>query len=102
MAAGRNPFSRIRLVFKRSSKTVKCVVLATIIIATVALLSLTIAISSAKNQSDALRNEASLLEKENAQLSEDISEFGTINSIKELAKKLLGLVDPDTVIFDPE
>ena len=102
MAAGRNPFSRIRLVFKRSSKKVKCIVLATIIVATLALFALTIAISSAKNQTDALRNQALELEKENAQLSEEISEFGTIKSIKELAKKLLGLVDPDTVIFDPE
>lgn len=102
MAAGRNPFSRIRLVFKRSSKKVKCVVLATIIVATIALLTLTIAISSAKNQADALKNQALELEQENAQLSEDISEFGTIKSIKELARKLLGLVDPDTVIFDPE
>lgn len=77
-------------------------VLATIIIATVALLSLTIAISSAKNDANALRDEALALEQENAQLSEDISEFGTIKSIKDLARKLLGLVDPDTVIFDPE
>lgn len=102
MAAGRNPFSRIRLVYRRSSKTVKCVVLATIIVATLALLSLTIAISSAKNEAEALRSEAMALEQENAQLSEDISELGTIKSIKDLARKLLGLVDPDTVIFDPE
>lgn len=102
MAAGRNPFSRIRLVYKRSSKKVKCIVLATIVVATIALLTLTIAIGSAKQQADDLKNQAIALEQENAQLSEDISEFGTIKSIKELARKLLGLVDPDTVIFDPE
>ena len=102
MAAGKNPFSRIRLVFKRSSKTVKCVVIATVLVATVALLALTIAIGSAKKQAQDLRNEALALEQENAQLSEDIGELGTIKSIKDLAKKLLGLVDPDTVIFDPE
>ena len=97
-----NPFSRIRLVYRRSSKTVKCVVLAAIIAGTVALLALTVAISSAKNEAETLRSEAVSLEQENAQLSEDISELGTIKSIKELAKKLLGLTDPDTVIFDPE
>ena len=102
MAAGKNPFSRIRLVFKRSSKTVKCIVIATVIVATVTLLALTIAIGSAKKQAQALRNEALTREQENAQLSEDIGELGTIKSIKDLARKLLGLVDPDTVIFDPE
>lgn len=102
MAAGNNPFKRIRLVYRRSSKTVKCVVLATIIVATVTLLALTIAIGDAKKEGEALRNEAISLEQENAQLSEDIGELGTIKGIKDLAKKLLGLVDPDTVIFDPE
>lgn len=102
MAAGKNPFKRIRLVYRRSSKTVKCVVLATVIVATVTLLALTISIVDAKNKAEALRNEAIALEKENAQLSEDISQFGTINGIKDLAKKFLGLVDPDTVFFDPE
>lgn len=102
MAAGNNPFKRIRLVYRRSSKTVKCVVLATVIVATVTLLVLTIAIGSAKNEAEALRSEAIALEQENAQLSEDINELGTIKGIKDLAKKLLGLVDPDTVFFDPE
>ena len=102
MTAGNNPFKRIRLVYRRSSKTVKCVVLATVIVATVTLLALTIAIGDAKREAQALRSEAIALEQENAQLSEDIDGLGTINGIKELAKKLLGLVDPDTVIFDPE
>ena len=102
MTAGRNPFSRIRLVFRRSSKAVKCVVLATIIVATVTLLALTIAIAVAKNDAQSLRDEALNLEQKNAQLSEDINAFGTIESIKDLAKKLFGLVDPDTVFFDPE
>ena len=102
MAAGRNPFSRIKLVFRRSSKTVKCIVIATLVVATITLLTLAIAIGSAKNENQNLRNEAQILEQENAQLSEDIEGFGTIKSIKDLAKKLLGLVDPDTIFFDPE
>ena len=42
------------------------------------------------------------LRQENQELREDVSELGTVQSIVELAKKLLGLVDPDTVIFEPE
>ena len=102
MAAKTNPFKHIRFVRQRSSPKVKLLVLITLIVCTVALLALSIGITVAKADTEALRQEAVELEQENAELSEDISEFGTLKSIKELAKKLFGLVDPDTVILSPE
>ena len=45
---------------------------------------------------------AAALEQENKSLAEKIKDLGTVESIKELAGKLLGLIDPDTVIFLPE
>ena len=102
MATGRNPFSRIRLVYRRSSTLLKCVVLTAIVLSTVALLTLRFAILDAKKEASALQNEAAALEQENKSLAEKIKDLGTVESIKELAGKLLGLVDPDTVIFLPE
>ena len=102
MASGRNPLSRIRLVFRHSSNLLKIVVIAAIVLSTMALLTLRLAILDARKQTDARRNEAAALEQENDQLEKTISDLGTVQSIKELAGKLLGLVDPDTVIFMPE
>lgn len=102
MAKRKNPFSRIRVIYHRTPTLVKCVVLATVIVCTAALLTLTVAISQEHAQEEALRSEAAILEQQNDALEEDISELGTVQSIKKLAKKLLGLVDPDTVIFAPE
>lgn len=102
MAAKRNPLRRIRLVYRRSSTLLKCVVLSAIVICIVALLILRGAILDAKEREAELRNEAASLEQENEDISKDISQIGTIESIKKLAGKLLGLVDPDTVIFLPE
>lgn len=102
MAAKRNPFKHIRLVYQRSSPKVKILVITMLIVCTVTLLALSIGIGVSKANTEALRQQAACYEQENAELSEDISEFGTIKSIKELAKKLFGLVDPDTVIFSPE
>ena len=102
MAARRNPFRHIRLKFHRSSPKLKILVLTALIVCTVTLLALSIGISVTKARTEALRREAAALEQENAALSEDIREFGTVKSIKELAKKFLGLLDPDTVIFSPE
>ena len=102
MTARRNPFKHIRLVFQRSSPKLKILVLVALVVCTITLLALSIGISVSKANTEALRQEAVALEQENTSYREDIREFGTIKSIKELARKLFGLVDPDTVIFSPE
>ena len=102
MAAGPNPTSRIRLVVRHSSTALKCIVLIAIVLSTMALLALRLAILDAKEKTEALRHEAAALITENSQLEKTISELGTVQSVKDLAGRLLGLVDPDTVIFLPE
>ncbi len=100
--AGRNPFARIRLVYSRSSTTVKIVVLAALALSTLALLVLRYALLETKGQLEDKRLEAAALEESNRDLSQAISQQGTVQSVEDLAGKLLGLVDPNTVIFQPE
>ncbi len=102
MAAKPNPLYRIRLVYRRSSTLLKCVVLSAVVVCIAALLILRGAILETKEKEAELKSEAAALEQENEDISQDISQIGTIESIKKLAGKLLGLVDPDTVIFLPE
>ena len=102
MAKKPNIFSRVRLVYRRSTPLTKCVVLTAIVLSTIALLALRGAILETKEKEAQLQNEVATLEKENKSLLDRISELGTVQSIKDLAGKLLGLVDPDTVIFLPE
>ncbi len=100
--AGKNPFSRIRLVYQRSSILVKCIVLAAIILSTVALLTLRIAITQENAREEELRKQAAALEQENNKLNEDIEKVDTIEGMKDIAENELGLVDPNTIIFIPE
>lgn len=102
MAAGKNPLTRIRLVCKPSSLAVKCIVLAALVLSTAALLLLRGAVSDAKQQQEAMRQEAIRLEQQNEDLDKDIAQLGTVQSIKDLAARYLGLVDPDTIFFLPE
>lgn len=101
MAAYRNILSRVRIVYRRSSPLVKCVVLATIVLCTVTLLTLRFAIQDANTKAEDLRDQAAQLEQENQKLEENISGLGTVDSVKQIAKEELGLVDPDTVIYSP-
>lgn len=102
MAVRRNPFSRIRLVYRRSSTLLKCVVLTAIVVSTICLLALRGALLEVQEKTDALRNEAAELEQKNKRLEQYVTGLGTVEGIKNIAFDQLGLVDPDTVIFLPD
>jgi cell division protein FtsL len=99
MANRFKPFSRIRLVYRRSSLLLKCVVLVAIILSTAALLTIRHSIRSSQQELEQLRNQAARLEQENQQLDQQTSELGTVDSIKQIAQEELDLVDPDAIIF---
>ena len=51
---------------------------------------------------EALRQQAILLEQENARLQGYISQKGTVQEILRIAQERLGLMDPDSIIYQPE
>ena len=99
--AGKNPFSHIRLIYRRSSTLVKCAVLSAIVLSTAVLIVLRISIQSAKGQQADLQQQAAQLEQENRALTRQIAELGTVESIKRIATLELGLVDPNSQFFTP-
>ena len=101
MSNRKKPFSRIRLVYRRSSTLLKCAVLAAIILSTAALLTLRFSIQRNQQQLEQLRTQAARLEQENQDLVRYTDEIGTVQSIQRIAQEELGLVDPDAIIFHP-
>ncbi len=102
MAASRNPFRRIKLVYQRSSTMLKCIVLAALLLSSAALLVIGHAVAQTRAETEAQRQQAAALEQENKDLGEAIDDLGSVQSIKDIAGEELGLVDPDTVIIEPE
>ena len=102
MAVGRNPFRRFKLVHRRSSTLLKCAILATIVLSTAALMALRYRLADIRQDLEDARNQAAQLEQQNSELEHYITELGTVQNVKDLAGKFLGLVDPNTVIFVPE
>lgn len=99
--AGKKRFGRIRVVFQRSSTMLKILLVAALLISTVTLLTLRFSLLAEKDKAEDLRQQAIALEQENQKLERRNALLGTVQSVKELAGELLGLVDPDTVIFEP-
>lgn len=97
----KNPFSHIRLIYRRSSTLVKCVVLATLLLSTVALVALRISLQSEENRQTQLQLQQAQLEQDNYALTRRIAELGTVESVKRIATLQLGLVDPNSQFFTP-
>ncbi len=94
--------SRIRLVYRRSSTLLKCVVLTAIVLCTICLMALRGAIVENQKQAESLRQQAAALEKENERLELYISELNTVQGVKRIAMEQLGLVSPGTIFFQPD
>ncbi len=97
----KQPFTRIRLVYLRSSPVLKCAVLAALLLSTAALLSLRSSISSEQESIRQLQQQAIELQQQNAQLHSDIADLGSEESIRTIAAKKLGLTDPGAKFFSP-
>ncbi len=93
--------SRMRFVFRRSSKALKVILTLTIVMAAAALLTMGAIRSTAESDAEALRQQAADLENQNRQLVQKINDLGTPQSVRQIAREELDLVEPGTVVFKP-
>lgn len=102
MAQRNNPFNNVKLVYRRSSALTKVVVLTVVVLSTVTLLALGFAIRTQREVLEDNRTQAIRLEQEKNRLQQYIEELGTIQGIIRIAQEKLGLIEPDSVVIQPE
>ena len=93
---------RIKPVCHRSSNRMKVFVIVVIILGIVGLFLIRGALADVNADNRDLANQAAQLEQENEELKDKISIQGTKEAVIQIARELLGLVTPDTVIVQPE
>lgn len=93
---------KIKLVFRRGSTPLKIAITAVVLLSIATLLVIWVFKEQAREDYQDHRDEAATLEQENARLKTYIDQLGTIRGIAQIAKEELGLVDPDTIIIEPE
>ena len=98
----RRLLSSVKIVYRKSTALTKIVIAAALVFSIAAILTLRAASENTRQQTEALRQEAILLEQEEQRLDLYIRELGTINGIMRIAQERLGLVEPDSVIIQPE
>ena len=94
--------SRIRFVYKRSSRLTKIAVCAAAALSAVALLYLHSATLDARAEAEELRKQAQQAQQQNTELENKIDILGSAESAEQIARDELGMVDPDTIIIQPE
>ncbi len=98
----KNPLRNIKLVFRRSSRTTLTVIAVALVLSTVALIALSGVIRDKRNDLEDTKNQAITMEQEKSRLERYIEELGTLPAIIRIAGEKLGLVEPDTVVIQPE
>ena len=102
MAKIKDKLKLIKLRLRPSPRSTKIMLIVAILFAMMALIALRMAITDLDNRAEDLRKKAAAMEQENKDLQENIGILGSVQSIIQIAKDELGLVDPNTIILSPE
>ncbi len=102
MAAKKNPLKNAQIVVRPSPPALKIVLIVLILFSMTALIALRWVHTGILEETENLKDKASALEHENAELAEKTGELGSVQSVKEIAEEELGLADPNTVIIAPQ
>ena len=102
MANKSTPPKNVKVEVRPASNILKIILILLILCSIVALVALRWVHTGILTQIDELKDEASGLEHANEVLEQKTEELGSVQSIQDIAKEELGLVDPNTVLIDPE
>lgn len=91
---------KFKVVRRPGKPIIKVALLGVLVLSTAALIAINATISSKEEQSVALEQQATALEQQNSKLEQYNANKDTGEGIKQVAQEELGLVDPDTVIYD--
>ena len=102
MANKSAPRKKVKVEIRPTSNILKIILLLLILTSIVALIALRWVHNGILTEIADLKEEASGLEYANEELEKKTEELGSVQSIQDIAKEELGLVDPDTILIDPE
>ena len=92
----------VKLEIRPSPVALKVLLIVLILFSTAALAALRWVHNGIQAQTENLRAEAAAVEYANSVLEQKKADLGSVQSIQDIAKEELGLVNPATVVIDPQ
>ena len=102
MAENNNPPVKKKIVFRPAPPILKIAACLLIVFSMAALMALRWVHNGIREETQNLTEEAAAAQAENAELTEKIEGLGSVQSVKDIARDELDLVDPDTVVIHPD
>ena len=102
MAERKESLRKIRFIVRPAPRKMKIIFVVLILMCIAALAALGTIRSLIDRETQAVLDQAAVLEQENEDLSQKTEELGSSNSIRDIAREELDLVDPDTIIIEPK
>ena len=97
-----NPPVKKKIVIRPAPPMLKIAACLLILFSMAALLALRWVHNGIRQETQILTEEAAQAQAENRELTEKVEHLGSVQSVKDIAQEELGLVDPDTVLVDPQ
>lgn len=102
MAEKRKALQNVQIKFRRSRPLTKILVIAAIVLSTVALLTLRWVQTDIERDTQEMREEAGQLLDENEELKQKTENADSVQGDMDYARSELDYVDPDTTFFEPK
>lgn len=93
---------KVKLRLRRAKPLVIVAIAVVLAFSVAALITIHAAVDNTRQQTEALRDQAFGLEQETSKLELYIEEYGTIRGIVRIAQEKLGLIEPDSIVFDQQ
>ena len=102
MAEQKNPPVKKKYIVRPAPAVLKIVACLLILFSMAALLALRWVHNGIREETQNLTQEAAAAEGKQRELEEKIGNLGSVQSVKDIAQEELDLIDPDTVVIEPQ
>ena len=102
MEQKKHPLRNVKVEIRPTAPILKIVLIVLIAFSILALIALRWVHSGILEETRNLKDEAAAVEQANEDLKEKKDNLGSVQSVQDIAREELGLVDPDTIILEPQ
>jgi len=102
MEEKKHPLKHVKVEVRSTTPVLKIVLIVLILFSILTLIALRWVHTGILQETENLKDEAAAIEQKNEDLQQKKDELGSVQSVEDIARDELGLVDPDSVIIEPQ
>lgn len=102
MEEKKNPLKNVKVVVRHSPPALKIALIVVMVLSMATLGTIRLVHNSIRSEIQELKDEAAEYEYKNSELDNRLKDPDSIQNVMAIAEEELGMVDPDTILIDPQ